>query len=342
MSNCILLTGGTGYIGSWVAKYLLEKGYIVRLAVRDKNKTGKYAFLNAIAEKSSGKLEIWEADLLKEASYNNAAEGADAIIHMASPFTLRFKEKELIQPALEGTKNVLAAANHSTTVKKVVLTSSVAAVFGDNIDQKEKGLNQLDESHFNTTSSVNHQPYSYSKILAENEAWKIAKAQNKWNLVVINPSFVLGPSLSEDSNSESLAFMQDLIGGKFRMGAPDIYFGFVDVRDVANAHIVALENKTAEGRHILAERTASILELVELLKANYGDKLKLPLMKAPKWLLYLIGPLFGLSRKFINRNVAHPIQLDTTKSKEKLGLSYRDLNETVVDMVEQMNKSKTT
>jgi nucleoside-diphosphate-sugar epimerase len=257
---------------------------------------------------------------------------------MASPFTLRFDdaEKELIQPALEGTRNVLTAANASSTVQKVVLTSSVAAIYGDNIDQKEQGLDVLDEKQFNETSSVDHQPYSYSKVLAEKEAWKMAEAQNQWKLVVINPSFVMGPSLSKHSNSESLAFMQDMLSGKYRMGAPDLMFGYVDVRDVAEAHLLALERADALGRHLLAERTASVLDLVELLKAKSGDQYKLPLMKAPKWLLLLIAPLFGLKRKFVKRNVGHKIKLDASKSKEKLGVNYRPLEETVADMVEQM------
>ncbi|MEX2379374.1 MAG: NAD-dependent epimerase/dehydratase family protein, partial [Vicingaceae bacterium] len=285
--STILITGGTGYLGAWVAKDLLEKGYTLRLALRYKSKTAKYDHLQKIADQSKGSLELWEADLLEQNSYHQAAEGANAIIHMASPFTLRFDnaEKELIQPALEGTRNVLTAANASSTVKKVVLTSSVAAIYGDNIDQKEQGLDVLDENHFNETSSVDHQPYSYSKVLAEKEAWKMAEAQNQWKLVVINPSFVIGPSLSKHSNSESLAFMQDMLSGKYRMGAPDLMFGYVDVRDVAKAHLLALERADAQGRHLLAERTASVLDLVELLKEKYGNQYKLPLMKAPKWLL---------------------------------------------------------
>lgn len=338
----ILLTGGTGYLGAWVAKDLLEKGYTVRLALRDKSETGKYDLLQKIADQQNGVLELWEADLLESNSYHKAAEGSDAIIHMASPFTLRFDdpEKELIKPALEGTRNVLSAANASSTVQKVVLTSSVAAIHGDNIDQKEKGIDALDESYFNESSSVDHQPYSYSKVLAEKEAWKIAEAQSKWKLVVINPSFVMGPSLSKHSGSESLAFMQDMLGGKYRMGAPDLMFGYVDVRDVAQAHILALEKADAQGRHLLAERTASVLDLVELLKNKYGDQYKLPLMKAPKWLLLLIAPLFGLKRKFVQRNVGHQINLDASKSREKLGVKYRPLEETVADMVEQMKKDE--
>ncbi len=288
MNKLILVTGGTGYIGSWVTKDLLQKGYTVRLAVRDKNKKEKYKHLIKIEGETDGTLEFWEANLLTEGAYDRAAEGCASVMHLASPFTLRFDDpqKELIDPALNGTRNVLSAATKSGTVKKVVLTSSVAAVYGDNIDMKELGIKKFTEEQFNYSSSASHQPYSYSKVLAEKEAWKIQNEQSQWKLVVINPSFVLGPSLTDASNSESLNFMKDMLTGKYYMGAPDLTFGFVDVRDVAKAHLLALESDDAEGRHILAERTENVYGFSKLIKEQYGNKFKLPLMKSPKFMLY--------------------------------------------------------
>jgi nucleoside-diphosphate-sugar epimerase len=335
----ILVTGGTGYLGSWVIKQLLEKEYTVRLTVRNKSKKQNYTHLEEIANSTNGTLEIWEADLVKKGSFDEAAKGADAIIHMASPFTLRFKnaQEELINPALNGTKNILNAANQSGTVKKVVLTSSVASVHGDNIDMKEQGLSEFTEAHFNTSSSLTHQPYSYSKVIAEKVAWEIAKTQNNWELVVINPSFIMGPSLTKDSNSESLHFMKEMIGGKYYLGAPDVMFGFVDVRDVAKAHILALETN-ASGRHILAERTESVYNFSQIMKKIFGNKYKLPLMKSPKFMLYLVGWAFGLTNGFIKRNVGYPIKLNASKSREVLGLQYTPLETTIKDMVAQMEK----
>ncbi len=338
----ILVTGGTGYIGSWVVKELLEKGYTVRMTVRDKSRKEKFSHLDSIAGSANGKLELWEADLLQEGSFDKAAKGSDAIIHVASPFTLRFKDaqKELLDPALLGTRNVLNAATKSGTVKKVVLTSSVAAVFGDNIDMQEKGLEEFNEEQFNTSSSPSHQPYSYSKVIAEQEAWKIFREQQQWKLVVINPSFVLGPSLTELTDSESLNLMKDILKGKFYMGAPELYFGFVDVRDVAHAHILALEKESAEGRHILAERTMSLLDLTDMMKIIYGKKYKLPLMKAPKGLMMIMGGLFGVTSKFVKRNVGYVIRLNTTRSRKQLGLQYRNLEDTIKEMVSQMHDHK--
>lgn len=340
MEKIVLVTGASGYIGSWVVKYLLEKGYTVRATVRDKSKVNKYKHLTDIAANEPGKLEIWEANLLKDGDFDEPAKGAYAIIHVASPFLLRVKnvQKDLIEPALNGTRNVLNAATRSGSVKRVVLTSSVAAVNGDNADLKDKGIAELSEEFFNTSSSPEHQPYSYSKVIAEKEAWAIAQEQNQWSLVVINPSFVMGPSLANSSDSESINLMRDILKGKFFFGAPELHFGFVDVRDVALAHILALENDNAEGRHILAERTMSILDLTQIIRKNFDKKYKLPLMKAPKFLLYIIGGLFGVTPKFVKRNVGHPIKINSSKSRQKLGLSYRDINETVKDMVNRMHE----
>lgn len=340
MSKTILVTGGTGYIGSWVTKKLLEKGYTVRLTVRNKNKTTGYAHLQTIADANPGQLEIWEADLLMEGSFDAPAKGADAIMHIASPFILDFKDaqKDLIDPALKGTQNVLQAANRSGTVQKIILTSSAAAVYGDNIDMKEQGLNEFTEDHFNDTSSLQHQPYSYSKVLAEKEAWKMVEQQDQWKLVVINPSFVMGPTLNPLGDSESLKVMKNILTGKYNLGAPALMYGFVDVRDVADAHILALENESAAGRHILAERTDGLYELTQIIKNLFGNKYKLPIMKTPKPMMYLVGWMFGMSVKFIRRNIDHPLKFNNTKSVEKLGLKYTPLPTTLKDMIHQMER----
>ena len=342
MKETILVTGGTGYIGSWVVKYLLEAGYAVRLPVREKGKTEKIQHLLDFEKASSGTLEILEADLLTAGSYDRPAKGCNYIFHLASPFSIRVKDpqKDLVDPAVEGTKNVLQAATNSGTVKKVVLTSSIVAVFGDNIDMQTLGIEAFDESHFNTTSTLTHQPYPYSKVKAETAAWEIYNAQNQWQLVVINPAFVMGPPLTKTSNSESLSFMTDILKGKMFAGVPDLTLGFADVRDVARAHILALQNTEADGRYIIAERTMSFMDFVNIIRNHYGRKYWLPFMISPKPMLYIVGPLFGLTASFIKNNVGFPLRLNSTKSRTQLKLEYTPLGTTVVDMVEQMKKQK--
>lgn len=336
MKQTILVTGGTGYIGAWVVKGLLEHGHTVRVTVRNVRQKEKYQFLVDIAETTDGTIEFWEADLLKTGSFDDAAKGCDAIAHVASPFKLNVKDaqKDLVDPAVIGTSNVLEAANKAGSVKKVVLTSSVAAIHGDNIDMKNQNLTSFTEEQFNTSSSLAHQPYSFSKVEAEKKAWAIAKQQSGWQLVVMNPSFVMGPSLSAHSESESLKFMTDMLTGKFRTGAAELYFGFVDVRDVAAAHVYALENK-AEGRHILAERVADMLAVANIIRNLYGNKYKLPTSNNPKWLVSLIGRFFGLSPKYVKNNIGIPIKLDNSKSIQQLHVKYIPLEQTIKDMVEQ-------
>jgi nucleoside-diphosphate-sugar epimerase len=337
MKQKIMVTGGSGYVGSWIVKGLLENGHTVRMTVRNKENKSKYEFLEKIAADSPGSLEIWEADLLVPGSFDEAAKGCDAIAHVAAVFKLQIKDakKDLYEPSLNGTINVLEAANRSGSVKKVVLTSSVAAVYGDNIDMKEQNISAFTEEHFNTTSTLDHQAYSFSKVEAEKKAWEMAKEQSSWELVVINPSFVMGPPLSKNTGSYSLTFVNDLLSGKLKSGAVELYFGFVDVRDVAKAHIFALENK-ADGRHILVAKVLNILSFANIIRDLYGDQFKLPRFNNPKWLISIIGGLFGLTRKFVKRNVGYPIRFDTSKSREKLELEYTPMEKTIEDMVEVM------
>ncbi len=163
----------------------------------------------------------------------------------------------------------------------------------------------------------------------------MAKQQSSWKLIVLNPSFVMGTSLTPNSQSESLKFMNEMLSGKFKAGVVALYFAYVDVRDVAKAHVFCLENK-AEGRHILAERVTDMLSFANIIRAHYGNTYKLPKYNNPKWLVKIFGGLFGLSREYVKNNVGIPIQLDNTKSIEKLKLNYTPLEQTVKDMIEQM------
>jgi nucleoside-diphosphate-sugar epimerase len=338
--STLLITGGTGYIGSWVVKELLEKGHTIRLTARDKSKTEKFEHLQAIANTENGSLEIWEADLLMDGAFDEAAKGAEAIIHIASPFILKVKDaqKELIDPAVNGTKNVLNAASKSGTVKKVVLTSSLASVLGDSKDMGEQGVEILNESHWNTTSSLNHNPYSFSKVEAEKTAWKMGEEQNQWKLVVINPGFVLGPSLTGYSSSESIKVVTDMLNGKFKSGAAELYFGMVDVRDVAHAHVLALESESAEGRHVSCNEIMDFLDIAKSIEKSFPSTYKLPKKYAPKTVLLLMGWAFGVTWKFVKNNVGYRINFDNSKVKSSLKLEFRNMDETIKDMVLQMKK----
>ena len=265
--NPILVTGATGYIASWIIKLLVDDGYTVHGTVRSLANKDKIAHLLEIDKNGNGKLKLFEADLLDEGSFQVAMQNCELVIHTASPFFIqgiKNAQDQLITPALEGTRNVLNTVDKSESVKRVVLTSSVVAIYGDAIDVKSTGSGVFDEKIWNTTSTDSHQPYSLSKTLAEKEAWKMADAQKVWDLLVINPGFVMGPSLSKRVDSTSIDFMRSMVNGKFATGLPDFYFSIVDVRDVAKAHINAGMLEKASGRHILVAEAKRAIEMAKI------------------------------------------------------------------------------
>ena len=176
-SKPILVTGGSSYIASWIVKLLLENGRHVKTTVRDKFNNEKVGHLLKMEEEYPGKLELFEADLLNNESFFEPMKDCELVMHVASPFRMwkiKDPQNELIRPALEGTRNVLQTANQTPTVKRIVLTSSGVAIVGDAIEVKNTKNGFFTEDDWNTTSTPNHNPYSYSKTVAEKEAWKIA------------------------------------------------------------------------------------------------------------------------------------------------------------------------
>jgi dihydroflavonol-4-reductase len=337
----VLVTGATGYVAGWVVKRLLEAGCTVHAAVRDPGDTKKLAHLHALGATTPGSLRFYAADLLHDGSYADAMQGCATVFHTASPFVLNPKDaqRDLIDPAKLGTANVLQQAAKTPTVRRVVLTSSYMATIGDNADMTEGGKAGVTEEDWNTTSSPTHQPYAYSKTIAERTAWEIAESQSQWKLVTINPAFVMGPGVSSHATSESFRFIKDLTGGKFASGIPNFCMAFVDVRDVADAHLNAAFLPGAHGRYLISAVNASLPHMANLLKREFGGQgFSLPKRIVPKALAWLIGPLLDgtLTRKAVARNVNHPLILDNSKSRRELGLSYRPLTETMRDMVQQL------
>ncbi|MCP5014830.1 MAG: aldehyde reductase [Ketobacter sp.] len=338
----ILVTGASGYIANWIIKYLLEEGCTVHGTVRDLQNEKSVGPLNKIAESApKGTLKLFKADLLDEGSFDEAIQGCEVVMHTASPFVVRgFKDAEqaLIKPAVEGTRNVLEAANRTDSVKRVVLTSSVAAVFGDNADLKKNPRGIFNEEDWNFSSSLDHQPYSYSKFLAEKEAWKIHDAQSRWRLVTINPSMVGGPALTKYSHSTSIDTLRSLGNGKLWPGVPNMRLGWVDVRDVARAHVEAAFRPDAEGRHIVSNGEPSMLEVASILKQKFGNRYKFPFFELPKFIVKWFGRVMDPSAKprFIEQNAGHSLKFDNSRSKARLGLQYHPLEQTFVDHFQQL------
>lgn len=336
----VMVTGANGYVASRLVHELLQMGCTVHGTVRNPDDPRKRKHLDEMADSLPGTLRLFRADLLNPGDFEAAMEGCAVVFHTASPFRMQVDDpqRDLIQPALDGTRNVLNQVNQTSTVSRVVVTSSVAAMYGDNVDIQSVPGKCLTEEVWNTTSSLTQNPYSYSKVLAEREAWKIAEAQSRWQMVAINPSLVLGPALNPSPTSESFALVTRIGNGEFRMGVPHWELGVVDVRDVAVAHVRAAANQSASGRYIISGANSSFWEIAQILKSEYGDRWPFPRRVLPKWLVWAVGPFFDplLSRKAISRNVGYPFCADHSKSIRDLGMQYRPLQESVIEMFQQL------
>lgn len=333
----VLVTGGSGYVASWIVKYLLEDGRTVRTTVRDPMKAKGLEHLHTLVAEYPGQLTLHRAELLEPGSYSEAMVGCELVIHTASPFLIgkiRDADKQLVRPALDGTRNVLISVNETDSVKRVVLTSSVVAICGDNIDMR--GKDQFTEDDWNTTSTADHQPYPYSKTVAERKAWEIAGAQDRWDLVTIHPGLVLGPSLTTASKSGSMTTMRHFTDYTLATGAPALEMGVVDVRDVARAHIAAGFTPEAHGRYITNAETMSMLDIGKALRAEFGYRPSFPLTEAPKPLIKLAAPIAGMTRKFIQLNVGYPLRFDSSRTVKELGIDFRPGATSVVQHFQQM------
>ncbi|MFC7965610.1 NAD-dependent epimerase/dehydratase family protein [Streptomyces cinereoruber] len=338
----ILVTGATGYVAGWIVKALLDAGATVHAAVRDPGDTAKVRHLAEAADASPGTLRLFASDLMREGSYREAMRGCRIVVHTASPFTrtVRDPRRDLVDPAVHGTRNVLRTANDVETVERVVLTSSVAAMIGDASDILRVPGRTLTEESWNTTSSLTREPYSFSKTLAEKEAWRIAEAQDRWRLVTVNPGLVIGPALNADPTSESFTILRQMIGGEARFGAPRVAVAVVDVREVAYAHLAAAFLSEARGRHLVVAESTDIVDLARRLLPAYGTRYPLPRRAVPKPLAVAFAPAAGLERGYLRRNIGFALRGDTTKSRKLLGVRYRPAQHSMEEMLDQLIRAE--
>ena len=287
MKRKVLLTGISGYIGNHCAVELLKNGYSVRGSVRNLSK--KELVVEAINKQIDPKdnLEFCELDLLEDKGWDKAMEGCEFVLHVASPYVMiePKDENEYIKPAVEGTLRALEAAKKSG-VKRVVLTSSMVSMLGN----ADKSIN-IDYNSWTNVKAKNISAYAKSKTLAERSAWDFINNQNEENpmqLSVVNPGPVFGPTLSGDLEGASMGMFRNMILGKMPM-LPKSSINMSDVRDVAKIHVLALENKNANGKRFIVttEKPYAFQELAQILKSNGYDKVSTKL--APNFLLKFIG-----------------------------------------------------
>jgi len=311
----VLVTGVSGYLAGEIAFQLLQKSYKVRGTVRDLSNAQKVSHL----KRDFPSIELHEADLVKEGSFDEAVKGCSFVFHIASPFIVSKVSdnwKEIIDPAVQGTLNVLRSVERAGCVQRVILTSSLAAVAG-----KRQQPHVFTEADWNESSTAEEEPYRYSKARAEKAAWEFAKEKGI-DLVVINPSHVLGPPRSSRVDAVSVQTVKTLLDGSqqksgTRGGAT---VGECDIRDVANAHIAAAETPSASGRYLITSATGvPHWEFVKILAAHTKfSKYPLPTHQ--------------------NASITFTPQFDCSKIQRELGIQFTSMSSTIVDMADALVK----
>ncbi|KMZ70806.1 Cinnamoyl CoA reductase-like protein [Zostera marina] len=268
----VCVTGASGFIASWLVKLLLQRGYTVRATVRNPDDPHKTSHLLAL-DGADTRLRLVKANLLEEGSFDAAIDGCDCVFHTASPvlFSVEEPQSELMDPAVKGTLNVLGSCVKASSVKRVVLTSSMAAVLHTERVKSPEVI--VDETwHSSEEICKNNKPwYVLSKLLAEDAAWKFAK-ENNVDLVAINPAVVIGPLLQPTLNTSSAIILR-LINGSDTYA--NFSFGWVNVKDVALAHILAFENPSASGRYCLVDSVEHFSKVIKRIHEMF-PAIKLP------------------------------------------------------------------
>lgn len=339
MQKHVCVTGASGYIAAHIVLRLLEQGYSVRGTVRAPANSSRYDFLRELPG-ANERLELFEADLLEDGSFDRAVAGCRTVMHTASPYTINVRdpEKDLLAPAVRGTSNVLEACDRADGIERVVLTSSVAAV----TDEPDSSV-VLTEKDWNTKSSLRRNPYHHSKTQAERFAWDYVKEkQPRFDLVAINPFMVTGPSIGPSLNTTNAMF-RDILNGVYP-AIFDLNWGFVDVRDVAAAHIAAMEKKTAEGRYLCAGESLTMKELVGLLRENgYGERHRLPRLDLGSPAGSVLVRLLSLTQPrdtgtYLRTHVGKTIRYDTSRIRKDLGIRFRPARESILEAVKDLER----
>ena len=333
--STILVTGGSGFIGSHSILQLLAAGHQVRSTVRSLKREGDVrAMLKEGGAEPGDRLAFVVADLEKDPGWPEAVAGCEYVLHVASPLPPGVPEHEdqLIIPAREGTLRVLRASRDAG-VKRVVLTSSFAAI---GYGRKERQA-PFTEKDWTDLSGEVVAPYAKSKTLAERAAWDfVAKEGGQLELSVVNPVAVFGPVLGADY-SASILLVQRLMDGAMP-GVPHLYFGVVDVRDVADLHIRAMTNPAARGERFLAVAGdfMSFQDIAKVLKRRMGASgEKVPTRQLPNFLVRLAA-LRDPAIKLILPELGKLKNASSEKAKRMLGWAPRSNEDSVVATAESL------
>jgi nucleoside-diphosphate-sugar epimerase len=333
--STVLVTGGSGFIGAHAILQLLAAGHQVRTTVRSLKREGDVrSMLKEGGGEAGNRLSFIAADLEKDAGWREAVAGCEYVLHVASPLppSVPKNEDELIVPAREGTLRVLRASRDAG-VKRVVLTSSFAAI-GYGYKPRTTPFKETDWTDLDGEVVA---PYQKSKTLAERAAWDfINKEGAALELSVVNPVGVFGPVLGPDY-SASILIVQRMLDGALP-GAPQLYFGVVDVRDVADLHIRAMTHPAAKGERFLAVAGdfMSMLDIAKVLKCRLGESaVSVPTWQLPDWLVR-VAALRDPAVKLILPELGQVKNATNEKARRVLGWAPRSNEEAVVATAESL------
>jgi dihydroflavonol-4-reductase len=329
----VLVTGGSGYIGSWCVISLLQQGYTVRTTVRSLDREAAVRAAYKTIVDPQDRLSFFAAELTADVGWDAATNGCDYVLHVASPLGIAEPKDpdELIVPAREGAKRAVNAAIKAG-VKRVVLTSSVAATSKSGRARESVS----DETVWTDLNDRTVSAYARSKTLAEKAAWDLIKSSGgKTTLATVNPALVLGPVLSKDY-SGSVQVVERLVSGRVP-GIPRLGFNIVDVRDVADLHIRAMTAPNAAGeRFIAAGNFAWMKDLAALARANLGDAgKKIPTRNVPEFVIRLAS-LFDKELGSIVPSLGKKHDFSSAKAQSVLGWRPRSLKDTVIDCAKSL------
>jgi nucleoside-diphosphate-sugar epimerase len=338
MLGNVLVTGGTGFVGTHIILQLLQKGYSVKTTLRSINSKSKVIdTLKSNGITTFDNLTFIEADLSIDDNWDEAMNGCDYVLSVASPvfFDIPKDENEMIRPAVEGIVRILKAAKKSN-VKRVVMTSNFGAV-GFSNKNPNKATTEEDWTDVNEKGLS---AYEKSKLLAERAAWDFIKKEGgDLEFVTINPVAIWGPSLSAHI-SGSFGLLEHLLDGSMK-AIPNIPLNIVDVRDVADLHIRAMTNPKANAQRFIAsyDGQISLPEIAALLRYKKPDiSKKISTKTLPNWIISL-GALFNAEAKEGKLLLGMSRNVSNTKAKEILGWKpISNIEETILASVNSMNK----
>jgi nucleoside-diphosphate-sugar epimerase len=332
----VLVTGGSGFVGSHVILQLLQAGDRVRTTVRSaKREADVRAMLESGGVSPGDRLSFFVADLERDAGWAEAVAGCDYVMHVASPMPPAEpkNEDDVIRPARDGVLRVLRAARDAK-VKRVVLTSTCGAIYYGHPMRKEP----YDETSWTNIQGGDMSAYVKSKALAERAAWDFMAAEGgALELTTVNPSGIFGPVLGSDYSS-SIDLVKRLLTGM--PGCPQLYFGVVDVRDVADLHLRAMTAPEARGERFIAVsgECMSMLDIAHVLKANLGDAAaRVPTRNLPNWLVRLVA-LFNPTMKQLTPLLGKVRTATSAKARRVLGWTPRSREEAIIATAESLVK----